>query len=120
MGIVNHHHDYLPLFESKSAKGRALYRLFLATIFMGIGLIFVYRVRFMPSKEEGALRQWAWIGMFLSELYFTLYFFITNVVVRWNPIYRRTFKDRLSLRLYTYISLLNPSIYKYIIHIIHE
>jgi len=37
------------------------------------------------------------MGLFFSELQFCFYWFVTTVV-RWNPIYRNTFKDRLSHR----------------------
>ncbi|XP_062088075.1 cellulose synthase-like protein E6 isoform X3 [Humulus lupulus] len=96
--------DYLPLFETKSAKSRTQFRLFVGTMLVGICSIFVYRLRYMPlpTKEEGAvlvirIKLWAWIGLFLSELWFTLYWFVT-LVVRWNPVHRHTFKDRLTLR----------------------
>ncbi|KAL5575818.1 hypothetical protein UlMin_017517 [Ulmus minor] len=87
--------DHLPLFETKPAKGRIPFRVFAATILGGICLIFVYRMRFMPAKEEDGRR--AWIGLFLTEIWFALYWFMT-VVVRWNPIYRHTYKERLSIR----------------------
>ncbi|XP_062088068.1 cellulose synthase-like protein E6 isoform X2 [Humulus lupulus] len=96
--------DYLPLFETKSAKSRTQFRLFVGTMLVGICSIFVYRLRYMPlpTKEEGAvlvirIKLWAWIGLFLSELWFTLYWFVT-LVVRWNPVHRHTFKDRLTIR----------------------
>lgn len=105
--------DYLPLFETKSVKGIIpLFRLFAASIFVGRCLIFVYRVShtytsIKNEEEEEALGKWAWIGLFLSELWFTLYWLVC-VVVRWKPSYRRTFKDSLSLRsglsLFFYIS----------------
>ncbi|KAL5574867.1 hypothetical protein UlMin_016566, partial [Ulmus minor] len=87
--------ENLPLFGTYPAKGRVPFRVFAATIFTGICLIFVYRTRFMPAKEEEGRR--AWIGLFLTEIWFTIYWFIT-LVVRWNPIYRHTYKDRLSIR----------------------
>ncbi|CBI23490.3 unnamed protein product, partial [Vitis vinifera] len=37
------------------------------------------------------------MGLFLSELLFSFYWFLTQLV-RWSPIYRYTFKDRLSQR----------------------
>ncbi|GMN36671.1 hypothetical protein TIFTF001_006206 [Ficus carica] len=88
--------DYLPLFETKLAKGRIPYLLFATTIFSGICLITVYRTSFLPPREETS-RRYAWIGLFLAELWFGLYWFIT-AVVRWSPFYRYTFKDRLSPR----------------------
>ena len=41
-------HDYLPLFETKSAKSRTQFRLFVGTMIVGICSIFVYRLRYMP------------------------------------------------------------------------
>lgn len=97
--------DYLPLFETKSSKGIIpLFRLFAASIFVCRCLIFVYRLSHTykrtkneEEEEEEALGKWAWIGLFISELWFTLYWLL-SVVVRWKPSYRRTFKDSLSLR----------------------
>jgi hypothetical protein len=87
--------DHLPLFVTKSAKARIPFQLYALSIFVGICFIFEYRLSYIPAKEEAG--RWAWIGLFLSELWFSFYWFLTTVV-RWNPIYRYTFKDRLSLR----------------------
>ncbi|KAH7545397.1 cellulose synthase-like protein E6 [Ziziphus jujuba] len=89
--------DYLPLFHTKSGKGLVSFRLFAASIFAGVWLILVHRVIHMPSNKGNTLATWAWSGLFLSELWFAFYYLI-NVLVRWNPAYRNTFKDRLSLR----------------------
>ncbi|RVW87218.1 Cellulose synthase-like protein E6 [Vitis vinifera] len=85
----------LPLFETKAAKGRILFGLYAVSTFVGICLICVYRLTHLP--EEGKVGRWAWIGLFLSELGYILYWFIT-VTVRLKPIYRYTFKDRLTQR----------------------
>ncbi|KAK4588667.1 hypothetical protein RGQ29_019611 [Quercus rubra] len=85
----------LPLFVTKSAKGRILFQLYAILIFVGVCLIFLYRLSHIPKREEAG--RWAWIGLFLSELWFSFYWFLTTFV-RLNPIYRYTFKDRLSLR----------------------
>ncbi|XP_065632920.1 cellulose synthase-like protein E6 [Quercus suber] len=85
----------LPLFATKSAKGRILFQLYAILIFVGVCLIFLYRLSHIPRREEAG--RWAWIGLFLSELRFSFYWFLTTFV-RLNPIYRYTFKDRLSLR----------------------
>ncbi|XP_059437213.1 cellulose synthase-like protein E6 [Corylus avellana] len=87
--------DHLPLFVTKSAKGRIPLQIYAFSILVGICLIFVYRVSYIPAKEEAG--RWVWIGLFLSELWFSFYWFITTVL-RWNLICRSTFKDRLSLR----------------------
>lgn len=84
---------YAPLFETRRAKGRLLYRMFAASMFLGICLIWAYRVIHIPT-EDG---RWGWIGLLLAELWFGLYWLFTQAS-RWNPIYRSTFKDRLSQR----------------------
>ncbi|KAJ0017642.1 hypothetical protein Pint_09408 [Pistacia integerrima] len=64
--------DYVPLFETKPAKGRILFRLYAASIFVAICMIFVYRVSYFLSSLEGpAVERWAWSGMFLAELWFS-------------------------------------------------
>ncbi|KAL2945061.1 Cellulose synthase-like protein E1 [Bienertia sinuspersici] len=91
---------YLPLFETKQAKGRFIYRTFAGSIFMAIFMVWVYRITQMPSKgEEG---RWAWIGLFCAEIWFSFYWILTQNL-RWNRIYRRTFKDWLSLRYETHL-----------------
>ncbi|XP_023917838.1 cellulose synthase-like protein E1 isoform X3 [Quercus suber] len=87
--------DNLPLFETKSAKGRILFQIYSLLIFVGTCFIFAYRLSHIPAKGEPG--RWAWMGLFFSELWFCFYWFVTTVV-RWNPIYRNTFKDRLSHR----------------------
>ncbi|CAI9755084.1 unnamed protein product [Fraxinus pennsylvanica] len=87
--------DYLPLFETKVAKGRLLHRLYAVTMFLGILFICVYRVNHFPA--QGELKRWAWIGSYMAELWYILYWLITQSV-RWSPVYRSTFKERLSRR----------------------
>ncbi|CAK7323343.1 unnamed protein product [Dovyalis caffra] len=87
--------DYLPLFETKSSRRHFLLKLYVLSIFAAICMIWVYRVSYLPV--EGVLERWTWIGMFFAELWFSFYWFITHLV-RWNPIYRYTFRDRLSRR----------------------
>ena len=98
---------YLPLFETKRAKGRALYRVFAGSIFVGICLIWAFRVSHVPREgEDGRL---VWIGLLAAELWFGFYWFLTQAH-RWNLVYRHTFKDRLSQRFplhpFPYISIL--------------
>ncbi|KHG06994.1 Cellulose synthase-like protein E1 [Gossypium arboreum] len=86
---------YLPLFETKRANGRTLYRVFAGSIFVGICLIWSYRVSHVPRDgEDGRL---VWIGLLAAELWFGFYWFLTQAH-RWNLVYRQTFKDRLSHR----------------------
>ncbi|GLT65509.1 hypothetical protein SLA2020_379390 [Shorea laevis] len=86
----------LPLFETRPTKGRILFQLYVATIFVGISFICVYRVRWFPERGSWT-EKWTWVGLFVAELWFTLCWLLT-VVVRWNPVRRFTFKDRLSCR----------------------
>uniref|UniRef100_A0A5B7BN89 Putative cellulose synthase-like protein E6 n=1 Tax=Davidia involucrata TaxID=16924 RepID=A0A5B7BN89_DAVIN len=87
---------YLPLFETKAVKGRVLHKLYAVSVFVGICLICVYRATHVPPQGEINGR-WAWIGLFMAELWFSFYWILTQFS-RWNPVYRYTFKDRLSQR----------------------
>ncbi|CAL5345504.1 unnamed protein product [Camellia sinensis] len=91
----------LPLFETKTSKGRIAYQLYAVSVFVGICFICAYRVSHLPPTTTTTTTQdgsrWAWIGLFIAELWFIFYWFITQFA-RWNPIYRHTFKDRLSQR----------------------
>ncbi|KAL5802192.1 hypothetical protein ACOSQ4_030497 [Xanthoceras sorbifolium] len=84
---------YVPLFETKKVKGRVIYRLFSVSIFVGLCLILVYRFKCIPREGEDG--RWVWIGLFAAELWFSL-FWVCTQALRWNRVYRCTFKDRLS------------------------
>ncbi|KAH6775830.1 cellulose synthase like E1 [Perilla frutescens var. hirtella] len=84
--------DNISLFETKKAKGGLVYKFFATSIFVGIILIWVYRATHFI--ENGRL---VWMGMLAAELWFGFYWILTQSH-RWNLVYRRTFKDRLSLR----------------------
>ena len=86
---------YVPLFETKKVKGSVIYKLFAVSIFVGICLIFVYRFSHIPREGEDG--RWAWIGLCAAELWFSL-FWVCTQALRWNRVYRCTFKDRLSQR----------------------
>uniref|UniRef100_A0A2C9VFY1 Cellulose synthase-like protein E1 n=1 Tax=Manihot esculenta TaxID=3983 RepID=A0A2C9VFY1_MANES len=86
---------YMPLFETKRAKGRVLYRLFAGTLFTGICFIWAYRVGNIPKQGEDG--RWVWIGLLGAELWFGFYWVLTQAL-RWNRVYRCIFKDRLSQR----------------------
>ena len=83
-----------PLFVTKQLKGRVAYRCFASTIFVGICLILVYRLKHIPSSEEHEHGRWAWIGLFMAEFWFGFYWIITQSA-RWNVVYRLPFKNRL-------------------------
>ncbi|RWR73226.1 cellulose synthase-like protein E6 [Cinnamomum micranthum f. kanehirae] len=85
---------YLPLFETKEAKGRIAFRLFSISIFVGVCLIWLYRATHVP---RGGIGRWTWCGMFGAELWFGFFWILTQTV-RWRPVYRYTFKERLSER----------------------
>ncbi|XP_059663643.1 cellulose synthase-like protein E6 [Cornus florida] len=87
--------SYFPLFETKAAKGRIFHRLYVVPVCISICLICFYRATRLPT--QGEVERWTWIGMFVAELWFILYWFITQSI-RWSPVYRHTFKDRLSQR----------------------
>ncbi|KAJ0720007.1 putative cellulose synthase (UDP-forming) [Helianthus annuus] len=87
-----------PLFDTERAKGRKLHRVFATTVLVSIVWIWVYRATQQPpSTAVSGGRRWWWRGMFMAELWFGMYWVFTQSV-RWNPTYRRTFKQRLSQR----------------------
>ncbi|XP_020693014.2 cellulose synthase-like protein E6 isoform X3 [Dendrobium catenatum] len=83
------------LFEMRRGKGRPWWWLYAASMLLGLHLIWAYRVTHLPVAGEKG--RWAWMAMFAAELWFGFFWFI-SFSVRWNPIHRFTFKDRLSLR----------------------
>ncbi|XP_042520565.1 cellulose synthase-like protein E6 [Macadamia integrifolia] len=91
--------ESLPLFETNEGKGRVACRLFAVSMVVAICMVVVYRVGHAPSGggEGGAQGRWVWIGMFVAELWLSLSWLL-HQSLRWNPIYRKTFKDRLSHR----------------------
>lgn len=97
MGREGHY----PLFETKRARGRLIYRLFSVSIFVGICLIWVYRLNHIPKHGEDG--RWVWIGLLGSELWFGFYWLLTQAL-RWSRTYRFTFKDRLSQRYFLSLS----------------
>lgn len=85
-----------PLFESKRGKSWIFHRVFASCVFVGIVLVWAYRAAHIPRTGEKGIR-WAWVVMFGAEIWFGFYWVVTQAV-RWNPIYRCTFKERLSQR----------------------
>lgn len=80
------------------------YRLFAASILVGIVSVWAYRWIHFPTQIHGhglRLKFFWWTGMFAAEVWFGLYWVLTQSA-RWNPIFRHTFKHRLSRR---YLSL---------------
>ncbi|KAK8504573.1 hypothetical protein V6N13_064005 [Hibiscus sabdariffa] len=87
--------DYVPLFETKQVKGRILFRSIAASILLGICFICTYRLRFFPVG--GKAERLAWIGLFLSELWFSVYWFLISVS-RWDSVHRIPYVHRLTQR----------------------
>ncbi|XP_019193722.1 PREDICTED: cellulose synthase-like protein E6 [Ipomoea nil] len=85
----------LPLFETKPRKGNTAYKLFSLTVFFAICSIWFYRFTNIPTTGEAG--RWAWIGMFISEVLFGIYWIFTQSA-RWDVAYTSPFKERLSLR----------------------
>ncbi|XVF03622.1 hypothetical protein REPUB_Repub05bG0008900 [Reevesia pubescens] len=90
--IVEEKGKGLPLFETKEAKGKLAFRLFSSSIFIGICLIWVYRLINIPRAGERG--RWIWIGMFMAEIGFGFYWILTQAV-RWNPVHYYPLKQRL-------------------------
>ncbi|XP_052877830.1 cellulose synthase-like protein E1 isoform X2 [Gossypium arboreum] len=87
--------EYVPLFETRQVKGRILFRCIAASILLGICFIVMYRIRYFSIG--GKAERWTWIGLFLSELWFSFYWLLTTVC-RWNAVIRIPFIHRLSQR----------------------
>lgn len=96
------------LFESRGISRSMLIcsRAFAASTLLAILWVWLYRFiyLFFPSLLTDTLNHnrshyhaLAWIGMFAVEVWFGLYWLLTQAA-RWKPIYRRTFKDNLSCR----------------------
>ncbi|XVE50865.1 hypothetical protein DITRI_Ditri01bG0198300 [Diplodiscus trichospermus] len=91
--MVREEKKSLAFFETKEAKGRLAFRLFSSSIFIGICLIWVYRLTNIPSVGERG--RWVWIGMFIAELGFGFYWILTQAI-RWNVVRYYPLKQNLS------------------------
>ncbi|XP_030523127.2 cellulose synthase-like protein E6 [Rhodamnia argentea] len=86
----------LPLFETKKLGGARIgHKVFAATILGCLGWIWVYRSLHLPRPGEKG--RWAWVGMFVAEVLFGLYW-VSTQSVRWNAVCQYPFKERLSQR----------------------
>ncbi|KAF7073011.1 hypothetical protein CFC21_078070 [Triticum aestivum] len=82
------------LFETETHGGRAAYRLHAVTVAAGILLLLYYRATHVPAAGEGRA---AWLGMLAAELWYAAYWAVTQSV-RWSPVRRLPFIDRLAAR----------------------
>uniref|UniRef100_A0A2P2QLH9 Cellulose synthase-like protein E6 n=1 Tax=Rhizophora mucronata TaxID=61149 RepID=A0A2P2QLH9_RHIMU len=85
----------VPLFQCRKASGGVAFRVFASTLFVGIFLIWIYRVVCFPGAGEQG--RWSWIGMFIAEIVFGFYWICTQAI-RWNVTHSLPSKDRLSQR----------------------
>ncbi|XP_020157427.1 cellulose synthase-like protein E6 isoform X2 [Aegilops tauschii subsp. strangulata] len=82
------------LFETVRHGGRALYRLHAVTVAASTLLVLYYRATRVPGSGG---RRAAWLGMLAAELWYAAYWVVTQSV-RWSPVRRCTFRDRLTAR----------------------
>jgi hypothetical protein len=82
------------LFATERVGGRAVYRLHAVTVAAGILLVLYYGATHVPSTGEGRA---AWLGMLAAELWYSFYGVVTQSV-RWSPLRRNPFRDRLAAR----------------------
>ncbi|CAL5081948.1 unnamed protein product [Urochloa decumbens] len=88
------------LFSTERFGARALYKLYAATVAAGICLVLYYRAAHAPAGDEdvgGRAAAWLWLGMLAAELWFGLCWVVAQSV-RWCPVRRRVFSDRLPAR----------------------
>ncbi|CAL5087817.1 unnamed protein product [Urochloa decumbens] len=79
---------------------RAVYKLYAATVAAGICLVLYYRAARVPTGDKasgGRAPAWLWLGMLAAELWFGLCWVVAQSV-RWRPVRRRVFSDRLAAR----------------------
>ncbi|KQJ90650.1 cellulose synthase-like protein E6 [Brachypodium distachyon] len=82
------------LFATEIIGGRALYKLHAVTVAVGICLVLYYRATRVPEQGQGRA---AWLGMLAAELCYAAYWVVTQSV-RWCPVRRIPFRDRLAAR----------------------
>ncbi|KAK7276974.1 hypothetical protein RIF29_18123 [Crotalaria pallida] len=92
--------EYYPLFETIRSRGWLINRVFETSMFVAICFIYLYRLSHVPLVIKGEVDGfvlWAWFGLFGAELWFGLSWLFSQAL-RWNVIFRKTFKSRLSQR----------------------
>ncbi|KAF8781060.1 hypothetical protein HU200_001032 [Digitaria exilis] len=86
------------LFATERLRARALYMFYAATVATAICLVLYYRVAFVPGEAGGGrATSWLWLGMLAAELWFGVCWVVAQSV-RWRPVRRRAFSDRLAAR----------------------
>ncbi|KAL8256512.1 hypothetical protein R6Q59_031579 [Mikania micrantha] len=85
------------LFVTERRKGRKIHRVFATTVLVSIICIWIYRATQLPPLAAVSGGRGWWMGLFMAEIWFGVYWVFTQSA-RWNPTYRRTFKQTLSQR----------------------
>ena len=87
--------------ESVGFRARALYGVYAVTVSVGICLVLYCRaagvLRRSAAAGEAGSQAWLWLGMLAAELWFGLCWVVAQSV-RWRPVRRRAFRDRLAAR----------------------
>ncbi|XP_027941442.1 cellulose synthase-like protein E1 [Vigna unguiculata] len=83
------------LFETRKDRARHIRRLYAVSLFVAICFVWAFRLTHIPAKGEAA--HWAWLGLFLAELWSGIYW-VFYQALRWNMIFRTTFPNTLSQR----------------------
>ncbi|CAJ1971519.1 unnamed protein product [Sphenostylis stenocarpa] len=83
------------LFETSKDRARHIRRLYAVSGFVAICFVWAFRLSHIPAKGEPG--QWAWLGLFVVELWSGIYW-VFYQALRWNLVFRKTFPSRLSQR----------------------
>ncbi|XP_015972841.1 cellulose synthase-like protein E1 isoform X4 [Arachis duranensis] len=102
--VVKRSDDEESLFETTKSRGSFLHRVFSMSLFVAICFVYAYRLTHIPTGgedhgggEDYYYGTWTWLGLLAAELWFGLYWVLTQAV-RWNLVFRKTFKKRLAQR----------------------
>ncbi|KAL1347573.1 hypothetical protein AAHE18_07G015500 [Arachis hypogaea] len=102
--VVKRSDDEESLFETTKSRGSFLHRVFSVSLFVAICFVYAYRLTHIPTGgedhgggEDYYYGTWTWLGLLAAELWFGLYWVLTQAV-RWNLVFRKTFKKRLAQR----------------------
>ncbi|CAH8347202.1 unnamed protein product [Eruca vesicaria subsp. sativa] len=91
---------YEPLFATRRRTGGLIaFRAFAASVFACICCIWFYRVTVPLEIDENktGFFRFIWLVMLILEIWFGLYWVVVQSL-RWNPVWRSTFTERLSRR----------------------
>ncbi|XP_022637400.1 cellulose synthase-like protein E1 [Vigna radiata var. radiata] len=83
------------LFETRKDRARHIRRFYAVSVFLAICFVWAFRLSHIPANGEAG--QWAWLGLFLAELWSGIYWLFYQAL-RWNMLFRTTFPDKLSQR----------------------